>query len=161
MSSIAIAYFSATGTTARVAHVLSEALRVPLHEICPLTPYTHSDLNWNSQTSRSSLEMKDPAARPPLSSCPDLSRYDVLFLGFPIWWYEAPRLIQTFLDSGDFRDKTIIPFATSGGSGLGQTVSILQKSVPAAHFLPGKRLPASFSGKDARHWAEELHLLDK
>lgn len=159
MSSIAIAYFSATGTTARVAKVLAQALDADLHEIVPAQPYTHQDLNWNSASSRSSVEMKDPAARPALAaSCPSLSQYDVIFLGFPIWWYEAPRLIQTFLENGDWEGKTIIPFATSGGRGLGNTESILQKSAPTAHFLPGKRLSASFSVQDAKRWALALQL---
>lgn len=153
MKSIAVVYFSATGTTARVAKTLAEAVSAPLHEIIPAEPYTHADLNWNDTASRSSEEMKDPAARPAITApWKELSQYDTILLGFPIWWYEAPRIIHTFLESGDFTGKTVIPFATSGGSGLGNTVSLLQKTCPAARFLPGKRLSASLSLSAAKQW---------
>lgn len=157
MKSIAVVYFSATGTTARVAKILAEAASAPIYEILPARPYTHSDLNWNNAASRSSTEMKDAAARPAIAS-PDegLFRHDTLFLGFPIWWYEAPRIIQTFLESGNFTGKTIIPFATSGGSGLGATASILQQSAPTAHFLSGKRLSAALSLSAAKQWISSL-----
>ncbi len=159
MSHIAIAYFSATGTTARVAHTLAAAFGAPFHEIVPAEPYTHKDLNWNSSSSRSSVEMKDPAARPAIAApWKDLSQYDVIFLGFPIWWYEAPRIIETFLESADFSGKTIIPFATSGGSGLGNTASILQNVCPKAKIIYGRRLPVSLSVSDAKRWLSMLAL---
>ena len=114
-----VAYFSATGVTAKAAGTLAEALGADLFEIRPETPYTQADLDWRDKTSRSTLEMTDPAARPRLAAMPrDLSRYEEIYVGFPIWWYAAPRIIDTFLESGDFRDKTLIPFATSGGSGV-------------------------------------------
>lgn len=154
---MAIVYFSATGTTARVAKTLAEAASAPIYEILPARSYTHSDLNWNNTASRSSTEMKDSAARPAIATVnEDLFQYDTLFLGFPIWWYEAPRIIQTFLESGDFTGKTIIPFATSGGSGLGDTVSILRPSAPTARFLPGKRLSAALSLPAASQWLKSL-----
>ena len=150
MDKTLIAYFSASGSTAKLANTLAQATGGDLYEICPAVPYTSADLNWNNKSSRSSVEMNDKAARPAIA------KYDTIFVGFPIWWYEAPRIIQTFLESSDFSGKTVIPFATSGGSGLGKTASILQKSCPAAHVLPGKRMSASADIQELSAWVKSL-----
>ena len=137
MDKTLIAYFSASGSTAKLANTLAQATGGDLYEIRPAVPYTSADLNWNNKNSRSSVEMNDKAARPAIAApAADVAKYDTIFVGFPIWWYEAPRIIQTFLESSDFSGKTVIPFATSGGSDLGKTASILQKSCPAAMYCP-------------------------
>ena len=124
MSKILVAYFSATGTTADAAKRLADAVKGDLFEIRPAVPYTAADLDWTDKHSRSTLEMKDPASRPEVSSHVDnMDQYDTLFVGFPIWWYVAPTIINTFLDEYDFSGKTVIPFATSGGSGMDGTES--------------------------------------
>ena len=115
-----VAYFSATGTTARAARRLAEAIGADLFEIAPEQPYTSADLNWNDKNSRSSREMADEKCRPAVAgNAPGMSAYDTVFVGFPIWWYVEPRIIDTFLEAHDLSGKTIVPFATSGGSGLG------------------------------------------
>lgn len=110
-----VAYFSASGRTARLAQTIAQAAQADLYEIRPAQPYTSADLNWHDAHSRSSVEMKDPACRPAIAGdLPDLSRYDTILVGFPIWWYQAPRIVETFVASCDFSGKTVIPFATSG-----------------------------------------------
>ena len=119
---ILVAYFSASGVTAKAAWKLSEAIGADLHEIKPEVLYSSADLNWMDKKSRSSVEMNDPSSRPTIAEkLADMEKYDVVFVGFPIWWYVAPTIINTFLESYDFSGKTIIPFATSGGSGMGKT----------------------------------------
>ena len=119
MSKILIAYFSASGVTARTAKEMAKAAGADLYEICPAEPYTAADLNWMDQKSRSTLEMNDPACRPAIAApAADLDQYDTVFVGFPIWWYVEPRIVDTFLERSDFSGKTVIPFATSGGSGI-------------------------------------------
>ena len=121
MSSKLVAYFSASGTTARAAQNLARAIDADLFEILPEQPYSSADLNWNNSSSRSSVEMNDDACRPGVSSMVDhMESYDTVFVGFPIWWYVEPRIIDTFLESYNFEGKIIVPFATSGGSGLGK-----------------------------------------
>lgn len=138
MSKKLVAYFSASGTTAAVAKTLAEAANADLYEINPQTPYTSADLDWTNKTSRSSVEMNDKSSRPSLSDqAAHIEDYDTIFLGFPIWWYVAPTIINTFLESYDFSGKTIILFATSGGSGFGNTVEHLQKSAPKAVIRDG------------------------
>ena len=123
MSKVLVAYFSATGTTAGAAKRLADAVKGDLFEIKPAAPYTASDLDWTDKHSRSTLEMKDPNSRPEVSSHVDnMDQYDTVFVGFPIWWYVAPTIINTFLEAYDFSGKTVIPFATSGGSGMGKTL---------------------------------------
>lgn len=157
MSTALVAYFSATGTTRRVAERLAKAAGAALFEIAPEVRYTNADLNWHDAKSRSSLEMKDPAARPVIAArVPDMERYDVVYVGFPIWWYEAPRIIQSFLESCDLTGKTIIPFATSGGSGLGRTAEILKSSAPGARVLPGRRFSGSISETELAAWIKSL-----
>ena len=137
-----VAYFSAGGVTKKVAERLAAAAGADLFEIEPAVPYTVADLDWTNKKSRSSVEMNDPSSRPEIARRLDsLEEYDTVFLGFPIWWYVAPTIINTFLESYDFAGKTIIPFATSGGSGLVKTVEVLKPLCdPTAKWLPGKML---------------------
>lgn len=128
MSKILVAYFSASGETACLAKTLAGVIGGDLFEIRPQTAYTAADLDWNNAKSRSSVEMNDPKSRPAMAEIPRLAGYDTVFVGFPIWWYQAPRIIQTFLESADFSGKTVIPFATSGGSGMGKTMELLRFS---------------------------------
>ena len=158
-----VAYFSASGETARLAKTIAQAAGADLYEIRPETPYTAADLNWHDDQSRSSVEMKDPACRPAIAGeVPDLTAYDTVFVGFPIWWYQAPRIIETFLASADFSGKRVVPFATSGGSGMGRTEEILQKSCPTkAVFLPGRRLSSTANLGAIRNWLNTLELNNK
>lgn len=156
---ILVSYFSASGVTAKVSWKLSEAIDADLYEIKPMVPYTSADLNWMDKKSRSSVEMNDLASRPEIAEkVPDMSKYDAVFVGFPIWWYVAPKIINTFLESYDFSGKIIIPFATSGGSGLGKTNEKLVQSCPGATLLPGKLWNGDPSENDLKIWAESLHL---
>lgn len=141
MSKTLVAYFSASGVTAKKAKSLAESLRADIYEIKPKIAYTKQDLNWMNPKSRSSLEMKDKSSRPELndSSAP-VKEYDTILLGFPIWWYVAPTIINTFLETYDFSGKTIVLFATSGGSGFGKTVEALRPSAPNAVIKEGKIL---------------------
>ena len=128
-----------------------------LFEIRPETAYTSADLNWMDKKSRSTLEMKDEHSRPAIAGrVEDMAPYDTVFVGFPIWWYQAPRIIETFLESYDFTGKTVIPFATSGGSDMGKTADILRAVCPAADILPGKRMSARESAEAVRAWLETL-----
>jgi flavodoxin len=131
-----VAYFSCSGVTRSVAETLAEMTGADFYEIEPEVPYTTADLNWMDRNSRSTREMKDPSSRPAIKgNVPDMSGYDVVFLGFPIWWYVAPTIINTFLESCDFSGKTIVLFATSGGSGFGRTVEMLKGSVSASTVI--------------------------
>ena len=157
MSKALVAYFSASGTTARVAKSLAAAIGADLFEIEPQTPYTSADLNWRDSHSRTSLEKADDGARPALARMPgDMSAYDTVFVGFPIWWYVEPRIVDTFLESCDLTGTTVVPFATSGGSGLGQAPKRMQSIVPGARVLPGKILNGNPSAASLRSWAESL-----
>lgn len=158
-----VAYFSASGETARLAQTIAQAAGADLHEIRPAQPYTAAGLNWHDDQSRSSVEMRDPACRPAIAGdAPDLTAYDTVFLGFPIWWYQAPRIIETFLASCDFSGKRVVPFCTSGGSGMGRTQEILQNSCPTqAVFLPGRRLSSSASLGAIRNWLNVLEQNNK
>ena len=145
MSKKLVAYFSASGVTAKVADLLADAVGADIHEIQPKVPYTEADLNWMDKNSRSSVEMADKTIRPQIApSNINIAEYDVIYLGFPIWWYVAPTIINTFLESHDFSGKKIILFATSGGSKFGKTVEELQVSVPAScEIIEGKLLNAN------------------
>lgn len=159
MNKTLIAYFSASGVTEKLADTLVRVTGGDLYEIKPVSPYSDADLNWNNKQSRSSVEMNDKTARPAIAvPVENMAQYDVVFVGFPIWWYEAPRIVQTFLESYDFLGKTVIPFATSGGSGMGKTASILQNSCPGANVLPGKRMNASASLNEISVWVKSLGL---
>lgn len=157
MSRKLVAYFSASGVTAKVAEKLSEAIGADLYAIEPEVPYTKADLDWMDKKSRSTIEMNNPASRPAITGKRDnMNDYDTVFVGFPIWWYVAPTIINTFLESYDLTDKTIIPFATSGGSDMGKTNEKLLPSCKGAKLLDGKVFKASVSGADLAKWAEEL-----
>lgn len=158
MKNALIAYFSASGSTAKLAKTFADVTGGTLYEIKPASPYTSADLNWNDRNSRSSLEMNDKTARPSiLEPVVNMAQYDTIFVGFPIWWYEAPRIIQTFLESYDLSGKIVIPFATSGGSGIGNTASILQKSCQAK-VLSGKRMSPFASIDEVSSWINSLKL---
>ena len=138
MSKKLIAYFSAGGTTAAVAKNLAKAAKADLYEIRPETPYTSADLNWQNKNSRSSVEMRDKSSRPALADADaHIEEYDTVFIGFPIWWYVAPTIINSFLEQYDFTGKKIVLFATSGGSGFGKAVAGLQPSAPGATIVEG------------------------
>lgn len=153
-----VAYFSTSGVTAKTAKNLAEAADADIYEIRPEVPYTTADLNWMDKKSRSSVEMADKSYRPALAENPvDISQYDTIFLGFPIWWYVAPTIINTFLESNDFSGKTIILFATSGGSGFGNTVQELKISVPENTIIKeGRMLNGSPSVAEIRTWLDTL-----
>lgn len=156
-----VAYFSAGGTTARAAKALAKAAGADLYEIRPAVPYTRADLNWMDRNSRSSVEMNDRHSRPALADPKipiSIDKYDVIFLGFPIWWSSAPTIINTFLESGDFTGKTIILFATSGGSGLGQSAVNLRPSAPGADIVNGKVLNGRLSEESLISWIKHLEL---
>lgn len=154
-----VAYFSASGTTAKAAKALASAASADLYEIKPVVPYTSEDLNWMDKRSRSSVEMNDKQSRPALADTEaPIDEYDVIFLGFPIWWYTAPTIINTFLESYDFTGKTIVLFATSGGSGLGKTASNLQGSAPGARILDGRLFNGRLNADELKTWVSGLKL---
>lgn len=154
---ILVAYFSATGNTAKVAERLAKALNATLFEIKPETPYTTEDLNWRNKHSRSSIEMADKTSRPAIASkVEDMSQYDVVFVGFPIWWYREPSIIDTFMQAYDFAGKTVVPFATSGMSGIGDSGKNMQELAPSAKVLEGKRFSSGVSEEKLKKWAEGL-----
>ena len=154
-----VAYFSASGTTAKAAKVLAKAAGADLYEIKPAVPYTRADLNWMDKGSRSSVEMNDKHSRPALADTDaPIAGHDVIFLGFPIWWYVAPTIINTFLESYDFTGKTIVLFATSGGSGLGRSAAGLRGSAPGAKILDGRLLNGRLNEEDLKAWVSGLKL---
>lgn len=153
MSKILVAYFSASGVTRKVAHNLADILKADISEIKPAVPYDRADLDWNNSNSRSSVEMNHPMARPEIAEKIDVAPYDKIFIGFPIWWYTAPRIINTFLESADFTGKKIYLFATSGGSGLGTTVTTLKRTCPA--IVEGKMLNRS-TVNEMQNWIKSL-----
>ena len=157
MANKLVAYFSATGTTERVAKDLAAVLGADLFEIEPVERYTAQDLNWRDKRSRSSIEMGDEACRPALAATiADMDGYDTVFVGFPVWWYVEPRIIDSFLKAHDLAGKTVVPFATSGGSGLGKAPERMRQLVPAANVLAGKLLNGRPSAAELRSWAESL-----
>lgn len=156
MSKKLVAYFSASGVTAKVAERLSESIGADLHEITPKVRYTDADLDWRDRTSRSSIEMSNPASRPEIERIRDnMQDYDTIYLGFPIWWYIAPTIINTFLESYDLTGKTIVPFATSGGNGMGKTNELLLPSCPGAILAEGCVFKADISKQELVSWAEQ------
>lgn len=160
MSKKLVAYFSASGKTAKVADMLADAVGADIYEIRPEVPYTKADLNWMNKKSRSSVEMNDKAFRPAIADKnAKIDQYDTIFLGFPIWWYVAPTIINTFLEGYDFSGKKIILFATSGSSGFGKTVEELKVSVPAScEIIEGKLLNGKQTIPKIREWTETLHF---
>ena len=156
MSKKLVAYFSASGTTKEAAERLAKAAGADLFEIKPTIPYTSADLNWMDKESRSSVEMNDPDSRPEIAeTMPNMADYDTVFIGFPIWWYVAPHIIHTFLESYDFDRKMLVPFATSGGSGMGKTVDELRKLCPNADWKAGK-LVNGLSDQALAAWAAKF-----
>lgn len=154
-----VAYFSASGVTAQIADTLSEAIGADLYAIEPKVPYTKADLDWMDKKSRSTVEMNDPASRPAIAGKRDnMDEYDIIFIGFPIWWYVAPTIINAFLESYDMTGKTIIPFATSGGSDMGKTNENLEPSCNGAKLLNGKVFKSNVSRKELADWAESLDV---
>ena len=154
-----VAYFSATGTTAKAAKALASAVGGALYEIKPANPYTSADLNWMDKNSRSSVEMKDAHSRPALADTDaPVAGHDVIFLGFPVWWYVAPTILNTFLESYDFTGKTIVLFATSGGSGLGKSAAGLRSSAPGAKIVEGRMLNGRLNEAELKSWTEGLTL---
>ena len=160
MSKKLVAYFSASGVTAKVADMLADAVGADIYEIRPEVPYTKADLNWMDKKSRSTIEMNDKTIRPALADKDaNVEQYDTIFLGFPIWWYKAPTIINTFLESYDFTGKRIILFATSGGSKFGKTVEELKVSVSAScEIIEGKLLNGKQTIPSIREWTESLNF---
>ncbi len=158
-SKILVAYFSATNTTEGVAEQIANGLNADKYEIVPETPYTDADLNYNDDNSRTTIEMNDPDSRPAISgSVENMEQYDIVFIGYPIWWGEAPRIVSTFMESYDFSGKTIVPFCTSGGSGMGSSASNLEKLTSDAEWLKGKRLNGGDSQDTVMEWVNGLDL---
>ena len=156
---ILVAYFSATGTTKGVAEHIANGLNADIYEIVPEDPYTDADLNYNDNNSRTTIEMNDPNARPAISgSVENMEQYDIIFVGYPIWWGEAPRIVSTFMESYDFSGKTIVPFCTSGGSGIGSSASNLERLTSGATWLDGRRLNGSDSQDTVMEWVNSLDL---
>ena len=160
MSKKLVAYFSASGVTAKVADMLADAVGADIYEIRPEVPYTKADLNWMDKKSRSTIEMNDKTIRPALADKnAKVDQYDTIFIGFPIWWYVAPTIINTFLESYNFADKKVILFATSGGSKFGKTVEELKISVPdTCEIIEGKLLNGKQTIPTIRAWTETLDL---
>ena len=156
---VLVVYFSATNTTEGVAEHIANGLNADIYEIVPEDPYTDADLNYNDNNSRTTIEMNDPNARPAISgSVENMEQYDIIFVGYPIWWGEAPRIISTFMESYDFSGKTIVPFCTSGGSGIGSSASTLERFTSGATWLDGRRLNGSDSQDTVMEWVNSLDL---
>lgn len=157
MSKVLVACFSASGKTAKLAEKLSFAIGADLYKIQPKVPYTAADLDWTNKKSRSSVEMSDKAFRPEvIGKIENMSDYDTVFVAFPIWWYIAPTIINTFLEQYNFSGKTIIPIATSGGSGMGRTNCELASSCPGAALKDGKVFSADVNPNELKTWAENF-----
>ena len=151
-----VAFFSASGVTAKAAEKLADAIGADLFDIEPQTPYTKADLNWMNKNSRSSLEMKDRTSRPPIKTkLENMDQYEVIFVGFPVWWYREPSIIDTFMESYEFSGKTVVPFCTSGGSGLGDTAKNLSRLAPGANIKEGKRMTRREKPEEMKVWAEK------
>ena len=159
MSKTLVAYFSASGVTAKLANTLAAAVDGDLHEIKAAEPYTPADLDWTEKKSRSSIEMNDKSFRPAIAGkVENMDQYDLIYIGFPIWWYVAPTIINTFLEQYDFEGKTIVPFATSGMSPMGKTNAELKDSCKGAILKEGKRFDANASAEELKKWTESLGL---
>lgn len=158
MGKTLVTCFSASGQTRRLAQTLARTLGADLREIVPAQKYSGADLDWNNSRSRSTVEMRDRTSRPAMAEPIDVSGYDTVFVGFPIWWGEAPRVVETFLESADFTGKTIVPFATSGGSGMGRSADILQESAPGARVRNGRILRPGESERVLKKWGDSLRI---
>lgn len=156
---VLVVYFSATNTTEGVAEYIANGLGAELYEIVPEEPYTDADLNYSDDNSRTTIEMNDPDVRPAISgSVENMEQYDMIFIGYPIWWGEAPRIVSTFVESYDFSGKTIIPFCTSGGSGIGSSASNLEQLTTDALWMEGRRFSGSDSQDTVMEWVNSLGL---
>ena len=156
---VLIAYFSASGVTRGVAHTMSESMNATLYEIVPETKYSDDDLNWRNDKSRSSVEMKDPASRPVMvGNVENISDYQVVFIGYPIWWNVAPHIINTFIEANDLGGKTIVPFCTAGSSSIDNSVVELRKVLPNSKVLDGKKLYSGVSRDEIVSWVNSLDL---
>ena len=156
---VLVAYFSATNITEGVAGHIAAGLNADLYEIVPEEPYTDADLNYNDNNSRTTIEMNDPDARPAISgSVENMEQYEIVFIGYPIWWGEAPRIVSTFMESYDFSGKTIVPFCTSGGSGIGSSAKNLEQLISGATWLEGRRLNGGDSQETIMEWIDSLEL---
>ncbi len=156
---ILVAYFSATNITEGVAEQIADSLSADIYEIIPEQPYTDADLDYHDDNSRSTIEMNDPSARPAISgTVEDMEQYSIVFIGFPIWWGEAPRIVSTFMESYDFSGKTIVPFCTSGGSGVGSSATNLEALTDGATWLSGTRLNGGSSHETIVEWVNGLGL---
>ena len=157
MSKKLVAYFSASGVTASLAKTLAAAIGADLFAIEPETPYTAADLDWTNKKSRSSVEMNDKSSRPAVASkISNMAAYDTVYVGFPIWWYVAPTIVNTFLEQYDLAGKTVVPFATSGSSGMGDTNAALMPSCKGAVLKAGKRFHSNAKEAELKAWAESL-----
>jgi flavodoxin len=156
MKKTLVAYFSASGTTEKVAKTVAQAAQADLYEIRPEQTYTDADLDWNDKRSRSSVEMNDLSFRPAIANQVDgMDRYEVIYIGFPIWWYTAPTIVNTFLEQYDFSGKTVVPFATSGGTNLKKAAADLKKAYPDIHWKEGKLLNR-FSESELKAWIDNV-----
>ena len=157
MSKLLVAYFSASGITKSVAQRLAKGIGADLFEIHPEIPYSSADLDWRNKNSRSSVEMNDIHCRPAIhSKAENMTQYDAVFVGFPVWWYREPSIIDTFIESYDFNGKIVIPFATSGGSGMGAANKELAPSCPGAVLKEGNVFSANTDGHELKMWAEHI-----
>lgn len=155
-SKVLVVYFSATGNTKAIAESIADGLQADIYEIVPEEPYTDADLNYNDNNSRCTLEMNDSSARPEISGTVDhFEQYDTVFLGYPIWWGEAPRILDTFVESYDFSDKTVIPFCTSASSGISSSADTLKKLAGSGNWLNGKRFNGTESVDEVLEWARQ------
>ncbi len=158
-SHILVVYFSATGTTRGVAEKLAEGLSADLYEIVPEEPYTDADLNWNDSSSRTSIETEDLACRPAIAGeLPDLTPWDTILIGYPIWWGDVPRIVSNFVENVDLTDKTLAVFFTSGGSGLGSSMKHLEEQAGAGTWLEGKRFSSRTTVEELTEWATSLGI---
>ena len=158
-SHILVVYFSATGTTKGVAEKLAEGLSADLYEIVPEEPYTDADLNYNNSKSRTSIETDDPSCRPAIAGeLPDLSAYDTVLIGYPIWWGDVPRIVSNFVENVDLTDKTLAVFFTSGGSGLGSSMKHLEEQAGTGTWLEGKRFSSRATVEELTEWAASLGI---
>lgn len=157
MSKTLVAYFSASGVTEKVAQRLAKATGADLYEIEPEVKYTDADLDWTNKKSRSTVEMNDPSSRPAIKAhVENMAQYDRVFVGFPVWWYREPSIIDTFMENEDFSGKKVIPFATSGVSAIGDSGKNMQKLAPDAQVEEGKRFPSGVSEEELKKWAAEF-----
>ena len=157
MGKTLVAYFSASGVTEKLAKKLAEAIGAELYEIKPEQIYTKADLNWMDKKSRSSVEMNDRSSRPAIATkVENMEQYEAVFVGFPVWWYREPSIIDTFMEAYDFSGKKVIPFCTSGGSGIGDSAKNLQELAPGAKVVEGKRFSTMTSEKQLKEWAKQV-----